>query len=267
MVSCARIVSHCAVPNTLLDVPCDQRDQPFPQRIFQTWKSKLDIPNNFRYWQGTFLKQHPDAEYTLWDDDDNRRFIAEHYPWFLETYDSYDMNIKRADAVRYFYLYKYGGIYADMDFECLRNFGDLLERYKGFDVILGSMDTKPADNLHSIPNAIMISKPNAPFWLTVFELLIEYRHEPHTETATGPILLKRAVNKYYGNELHKGSVCILEPSVFYPISWSTKQSDRQMLLNSDDLASVTKYVKDKYPKAYAVTYWTHSWGFNSWSIY
>lgn len=257
MVSCARIVSHCAVPNTLLDAPHDRdtHDVTFPKRIFQTWKSKLDIPDNFRYWQGTFLKHHPDAEYTLWDDDDNRRFIAQHYPWFLETFDSYDMNIKRADAVRYFYLYKYGGIYADMDFECLRNFGDLLERCKGYDVILGSMDTTLADNLHSIPNAIMISKPNAPFWLTVFDLLIKSRHEPHTETATGPILLKRAVGKYY-----LGSVCILEPSMFYPISWSTKQRDRQTLLNSNDLNAVTEYVKEKYPNAYAVTYWTHSWG-------
>jgi len=31
---------------------------------------------------------------------DDRQLIAEHYPWFLETYDALPKNIMRADAVR-----------------------------------------------------------------------------------------------------------------------------------------------------------------------
>lgn len=45
--------------------------------------------------------------YWLWDDEENRAFLACHYvyEWFSPHYDEYDHFIKRVDAVRIFYLY------------------------------------------------------------------------------------------------------------------------------------------------------------------
>jgi mannosyltransferase OCH1-like enzyme len=37
------------------------------------------------------------------------------YPWFLETFDGYVYPIQRADAIRYFVLHHFGGIYIDLD--------------------------------------------------------------------------------------------------------------------------------------------------------
>lgn len=37
------------------------------------------------------------------------------YPWFLETFDGYPYPIQRADAIRYFVLHHFGGIYIDLD--------------------------------------------------------------------------------------------------------------------------------------------------------
>lgn len=37
------------------------------------------------------------------------------YPWFIETWDSYIYPIERADAIRYFALVHFGGIYIDLD--------------------------------------------------------------------------------------------------------------------------------------------------------
>lgn len=51
----------------------------------------------------------------LWTDATARHFIQTHYPSFLATYDSYEYNIQRADAIRYFVLHRYGGIYMDLD--------------------------------------------------------------------------------------------------------------------------------------------------------
>ncbi|MGH7046836.1 MAG: glycosyltransferase, partial [Stellaceae bacterium] len=105
-----------------------------PRSIFQTWKSKTDIPAKFSHWQSTFDRINPDFRHIVWDDDDNRQFIASYYEWFLPIYDSYPREIYRVDAVRYFYLYTFGGIYADMDTECLRPLAPLLGRG---DVLLG----------------------------------------------------------------------------------------------------------------------------------
>ena len=45
----------------------------------------------------------------------SRELIATEYPWFLTTFDNYTQPIQRADAIRYFVLSHYGGIYIDLD--------------------------------------------------------------------------------------------------------------------------------------------------------
>ena len=54
--------------------------------------------------------------------------IKEYYPWFLDTYNSYPYNIQRADAIRPFILYHYGGLYVDMDTFCLTNFDNVFQK-------------------------------------------------------------------------------------------------------------------------------------------
>ena len=45
----------------------------------------------------------------LWTDEDNRRLVTEHYPWFLDTYDSLPKPVMKADASRYLYMHHMGG--------------------------------------------------------------------------------------------------------------------------------------------------------------
>ncbi len=51
----------------------------------------------------------------LWTDAMSRELIATEYPWFLNTFDNYTQPIQRADAIRYFVLAHFGGIYIDLD--------------------------------------------------------------------------------------------------------------------------------------------------------
>ena len=51
----------------------------------------------------------------MWTNEKARDFMVAEYPWFLETYDNYPQPIQRADAIRYFVLAHYGGIYIDLD--------------------------------------------------------------------------------------------------------------------------------------------------------
>lgn len=51
----------------------------------------------------------------LWTDAKSRELIATEYPWFLSTFDNYTHPIQRADAIRYFVLAHYGGVYIDLD--------------------------------------------------------------------------------------------------------------------------------------------------------
>jgi mannosyltransferase OCH1-like enzyme len=229
--------------------------KPFPKIIFQTWKNKTP-PKKMAYWSETWRQYNPNYEYILWDDADNRRFVQEEFAWFLPTYDAYDVEIKRADAIRYMFLYKHGGIYADLDFECMKPFDTLLEDYKAYDIILGSMDSRGSwHSRNNIPNAIMISKPGAKFWIRVLENMQKKAlafSAKEAEELTGPIVLKESMRWW------DWQIKILTPEILYPISWSTNQEERVKSLQADPTL-LTQVMKSKYPSAYAVTYWAHSW--------
>jgi mannosyltransferase OCH1-like enzyme len=259
----------------------------FPKMIFQTWKSKVSIPGNYARWSESFKRMNPDFEYVLWDDFDNRRFIETYYPWFLPIYDAYPREIYRADAVRYFFLYQFGGLYADMDTECLRPVAPLFE---SGDVWLGRMGNDP-DFPHSIPNAIMASRPLEEFWLLAIHLLIENAKalgDPAAmagkgpEAMTGPILLKNAYDTYMASgriAVHEmireiaarlpadlqpqskaSRVDLLEPYIWYPIDWSNMIHLRLSCEVVDSNVTLSERTKRwLFPKSFLVTYWTHSW--------
>jgi inositol phosphorylceramide mannosyltransferase catalytic subunit len=65
------------------------------------------------------VTMHADWEnHYFWTDDDADTFFEENYPWFLDTWSSYPTIVQRADALRYFVLHKFGGVFLDMDLFC-----------------------------------------------------------------------------------------------------------------------------------------------------
>ncbi len=261
VVAAAAVGGSCGWGQVRQLVLTQDSGSPFPRLIFQTWKTKT-LPDKFATWSATWKKYHPHYKHVLWTDEENRNFVKEHYPHFLSIYDNYDRNIMRVDAVRYFFLHHHGGIYADLDFESLKPLDPLLMEHKDADVILGSMNTTESDQGHSIPNAIMISKPKADFWLYVIQEM-EARasdDDPRIEAKTGPILLKHCVNTYKG----PSQVKVLSNSHFYPVSWSISEGplprqDRLDVVDNNNLRS-HETIQKMFPESYAITYWTATWG-------
>ena len=100
---------------------------PVPRIIHQTWKSD-EIPDEWKPYQHSWRHAHPGWEYKLWTDEANRRLVADRYPWFLPTYDAFPRDIQRVDAAKYLIVYTYGGVYADLDCECLKPLDPLTSR-------------------------------------------------------------------------------------------------------------------------------------------
>ncbi len=73
-------------------------------------------PKNMRMYD-SWSKQVPDALHVLWTDAHNDRLVKTHYPQFAKLYDNVVLNIQRVDIVRLLYLHRYGGLYADIDYE------------------------------------------------------------------------------------------------------------------------------------------------------
>lgn len=155
-------------------------------------------------WSNSWRNFNDDFEYRLWTDDDNRQLILKHYPWFLKTYDEFPKKIMRIDSTRVFYLHKYGGLYTDLDIECLKPIQGLLGSH---DLILARMGDDDSFE-HSLPNAWMASKPGHPFWLWCAKRMMDSSESwwaQDAEHTTGPAMIYYAYQDYIKHSKDKSN--------------------------------------------------------------
>lgn len=146
--------------------------------------------------QRSIQSHNVDYRYILWNKDMAHDFIAEHYPWFISTYENYPYHIMRIDALRYFILHYYGGIYIDLDYGATESFDRLLQ----YPVWLRK--TTPT----GVSNDMMGSIPRHPFFDMLIESLEKYNRNwwfPYLTVmyATGPMFVSMIVQKFKNNLL------------------------------------------------------------------
>jgi mannosyltransferase OCH1-like enzyme len=259
-----------------------------PKIIHQTWKSKTDFPDNFYYGHSSFKQLNPEYKIQLTDDDDNLKHILNLTPTLIDIYKQFPREIYRVDFIRPILLYFFGGIYADMDFLCLKP----LNKYDDLSgVILGRMGSNP-DFVGSIPNAIMASSPKEIFWMYFLAEIVKVcgladkqyfdtnkKHGP--ESITGPTRLRESVLNYQYNkqscidsalefmnkfsisigEYASSDITLLAAHIWYPINWNDAlhQYWRYNFLGNKKLLT-TEEASKLFPNSEVVTYWAHSWG-------
>ena len=97
--------------------------------IHQSWSTET-LPAKYLTLKIKNKKFFKDWKYKLWTDDQNKLFIKNKYPSFYKIYENYNHYINKVDAVRYFYLYEYGGLYMDLDVMIIKDITDLLSKNK-----------------------------------------------------------------------------------------------------------------------------------------
>lgn len=137
-------------------------------------------------------------EHILWSDKkDIDKLVKEDYPQYFDLYQSFDRHILKIDFARFCILHKYGGIYADMDMYCYKNFYDELK-------INAVYLNEASNDEEKVENSMMISPPNCNFYLECMELCKEryefiienrkkypnsYKFKNYTINISGPTLL------------------------------------------------------------------------------
>ena len=100
---------------------------PIPKIIYQTWKTKQLHPNCIAV-QDSIQALHPDYEMKLYDDTDIEEFIKREFDDHVyRCYMKLNVGAAKADFWRYCILYKYGGVYLDMDSVLIRPLSELIE--------------------------------------------------------------------------------------------------------------------------------------------
>ncbi len=92
------------------------KDPIIPKIIHQIWVGPNKPPAIFEKSQESIRRLHPDWEYKLWTDEDVASFGLHNQ----DLYDQCDNYGEKADIFRYEILHRYGGMYLDVDFICLK---------------------------------------------------------------------------------------------------------------------------------------------------
>lgn len=190
-----------------VDFPISGRKIPIiPHIIHQTYRSE-NIPHYYARYAKTFVDLNPSWEYYFWTDEAARKLIKDKYPHLLSLWDTYGDPINKADALRYVVLYEYGGIYVDLDFECLRPLDRVTFKYSCI------IPTEPFEQIafrlghpYLINNAILMVRPKHPFFKQLIDNLINYQMLETNVDKAGPMFMTSQFfiyNKFNASDYYK----------------------------------------------------------------
>ena len=177
-----------------------------PKKIHQIWLGGKDIPKRCLKWMESWQKFNNDWDYKLWDEESIKELN-------IKDFDVYSQKLNpgyRSDIIRYIVLKKYGGLYVDTDFECVKKIPDKFLYYK---FVAGMMFS----NNPIIGNAILMSSPNYMLLEKVLNYIksIKYKNDiNYIIKNSGPETITR---EYFAlaEEIKKSSL-ILPSNYFYP---------------------------------------------------
>lgn len=194
-------------------------------RIFHCiWLGPVKMPSHFSSWIG----QHPNWELRLWKRADLMKLQNEHTFCEARTYS------EKSDVWRYELLNRFGGVYLDTDFECLRPLDELVE----------DLDCFAATQDGSIISTGMLGAvPGHPLVRAVVNAMpVGFPRSGNPDENSGPRWFTKLVEK----ENFRSQITVFPQTLFYPLVYGDRDNP------PEDLRAA-------FPQAYAVHHWHHSW--------
>lgn len=167
-----------------------------PRKIWQTWKvGPLGFEQRDSDSAKTWPAKNPNYRYEVLTDDNAIEYLEWHYgpqgfnrPDIVEIYRELNITIIKADLLRYLVMYAEGGVYADIDVECLRPIDRFIpERYNEheIDMIIGVEIDEPAFADHPVLGSkcksfcqwTFAAKPRLPVMMRLIENIQDWLHE------------------------------------------------------------------------------------------
>ena len=148
---------------------------PIPRLVHMVYKS-TSVPEQYAVLVKKCQRLNPDHHFIFWTDETARKFINDNYPKHLEMFlkDLKRHPLELSDAIRYFVLAHFGGIYLDMDVECMKPFTSSMKIYR---CVLDKESEIQTRLLYNIPyylmNSFMACQRNHPFFKQAIDRIAE----------------------------------------------------------------------------------------------
>lgn len=185
------------------------------KNIFQSWYTN-NLDYNVLRKINFFKNLNPDYNYHLYNDDDMDNFVNEHFKGEIaDCYNRLNIIVAKVDFWRYLILYKYGGVYLDMDSSIEKPLNELIKD----DTAIITAEGNP--NLY-VQWALIFSKGH-PILKKTIELIVDniknntYPNDIHK--MTGPTVYSKAINEIhmelFNNEIINHSLITKNTDITY----------------------------------------------------
>jgi mannosyltransferase OCH1-like enzyme len=205
-----------------------------PKIIHQIWLGS-PVPDIYKEWMQSWIDMHDGWEYKLWTDDNVHEIVL----YNQELYDATCNYGIKSDILRWEILYQQGGLYVDVDYECIRSF-DLFHHMYDFYTGMQPLDT----HMVQLGAALVGSRPGHPILLHCIETMRNHWHLKGAPKKTGPVHFTQS---FYAMAGQNGSKDIAFPPFYvYP-------------LGCREVTTATSMEEWTRKGAFAVHWWSKSW--------
>jgi mannosyltransferase OCH1-like enzyme len=197
-----------------------------PRIIHQTWRTN-ELPHPLRDYCRSWRRSNPEADYRFYDDSACRAFVQSEFPEFSGTYEALPFPIQRADFFRYLAVFRYGGLYADADMECLLPLDQFFQMEGALFCIETRLTRTRQRELgylypYQIANCIFAAEAGHPFLWELIETAAGIAAKglinspAQVEDATGPRLVTRRLFDFHKEQPHILEQIYWMPPTLYP---------------------------------------------------
>lgn len=207
-----------------------------PKIIHQIWLGS-PVPEVYKELMQTWIDFHLGRGwvYKLWTDENVHEITLYNQQYYDET-DNFGI---KSDILRWEILYQQGGLYVDVDYECLRPF-DIFHYAYDFYTGIQPLDT----HFLQLGAALVGTRPGHPIIKHCIETIKDDWHEKGAPKKTGPVHYTKS---FYAMAGKNGSIDIaLPPYYVYPLG------AQEEVCRDNYLMWVTK-------GSFAVHWWSKSW--------
>jgi mannosyltransferase OCH1-like enzyme len=182
-----------------------------PRVFHQIWLGPDPLPQEYAEYQETWLDRHPGWELRFWTEDNLPDQLRR-----PEAAERLRVPAERANILRLELLWRFGGVYVDTDFACLRSIEPLID---GAELFISL--AKP----NRVNNALMGAVASHPLLDEALDRIRPREFYGHDKAATGTRFLDTLL-------LDRPEVTLLAPELFYPLT----AEDRERAYAVHDMA-------------------------------
>jgi glycosyltransferase involved in cell wall biosynthesis len=227
-----------------------------PRIIHQVWEGKNEpLPEQFSRFADTWKENHPGWQYEFWDRERMDALVQENYPDLVPVYFDYPYDAQRWNAIRYLILYRYGGVYADFDSECLEPVDNYVERGCCYFTVEPDEHARLLQRDFVVSNAFMAAPAGHSFLKHLIDALGDTTNTTDETDKVHAVLQTTGslwLTDLYESWPEKELLCLLPSSSFSP--WT--HCEVQMYLRGELAEAI---MEKKLAGAFAIHYHWRSW--------